>query len=87
MALTGQAVAAETGSEAMAANAEVSRSGPPSILFIMVDDLGLYDLHCYGFEAVDTPNADRLAGRGDAFTNAYAAAPACSPARAGVITG
>lgn len=64
--------------------ADVSR---PNILMVMVDDLGLYDLGCYGFEAVDTPNADQLASEGMLFRNAYAAAPVCSPSRAAVVSG
>jgi arylsulfatase A-like enzyme len=53
----------------------------------MVDDLGLYDLSCYGYKAVDTPNADKLAEEGMLFRNAYAGAPVCSPSRAAVISG
>lgn len=60
---------------------------PPNIVFMMVDDLGLYDFNCYGFEAVDTPNADKLASEGMLFRNAYAGAPVCSPSRAAVISG
>lgn len=60
---------------------------PSNIVLVMVDDLGLYDLGCYGFDAVDTPASDRLAAEGMRFTNAYAAAPVCSPSRAAVLTG
>ncbi|MEM1026944.1 MAG: sulfatase-like hydrolase/transferase [Planctomycetota bacterium] len=59
---------------------------PPNILFIMVDDSGLYDLHAYGLDAVDTPNADRLVSQGVRFTRAYAVSSMCWPARAVVIT-
>ncbi|MBB6430495.1 sulfatase [Algisphaera agarilytica] len=68
-------------------SARAAEPAPPNIVFIMIDDLGLYDLHCYGFEAVDTPNIDALAAQGMLFTQAYAASPVCSPARAGTITG
>ena len=53
----------------------------------MADDLGWRDLHCYGFEQIDTPNVDRLAEEGMRFTDAYAAAPVCSPTRAAMMTG
>ncbi len=72
---------------AWAPPARAARPGPPNIVFVMIDDLGLYDLHCYGFEAVDTPNIDSLAADGMRFTHAYAGAPVCSPARAGAVTG
>lgn len=60
---------------------------PPNIVFVMVDDLGLYDLNCYGYKAVDTPHVNRLAKEGMLFRNAYAASTVCSPSRAGVISG
>ena len=59
----------------------------PNIVLVMVDDLGLYDLNCYGYKAVDTPNANRLASQGMRFSNAYAGAPVCSPSRAAMISG
>lgn len=59
----------------------------PSILFILVDDLGYGDLACYGNAVVDTPNIDRLAREGMRFTSGYAAAPICSASRAATLTG
>ena len=66
-----------------------SQSTPPkpNIIVIMADDLGWMDLHCYGNERLDTPALDQLAGEGMRFTNAYAAAPVCSPTRAAMMTG
>lgn len=58
----------------------------PNIVCILADDLGWGDLSCYGGK-VPTPNLDRLAREGTRFTQAYAAAPICSPARAALITG
>ncbi len=60
---------------------------PPNILFILVDDQGYYDLGCYGATEVKTPRIDRLAAEGVRFTDYYAAAPICSPSRAGLLTG
>ncbi|WP_164674743.1 sulfatase [Flagellimonas maritima] len=54
---------------------------------IVADDLGWYDLGCYGNDFIETPNLDRLASEGIRFTDAYAAAPLCSPSRASLITG
>ncbi|TDE14910.1 sulfatase [Jiangella asiatica] len=59
----------------------------PNIVLILVDDLGWRDLSCYGSTFYETPNLDRLATNGMAFTDAYAAAPVCSPTRASVLTG
>lgn len=59
----------------------------PNILFIMVDDLGWMDLRCQGNERLTTPNLDRLAAQGMRFTDAYSAAPVCSPTRAAALTG
>ncbi|HCK70582.1 MAG TPA: N-acetylgalactosamine-6-sulfatase, partial [Planctomycetaceae bacterium] len=59
----------------------------PNIIFILVDDQGYYDLGCYGATEVETPRIDALAGEGTRFTSYYAAAPICSPSRAGLLTG
>ena len=53
----------------------------------MADDLGWMDLHCQGNERLDTPALDKLAAEGMRFTDAYAAAPVCSPTRAAMMTG
>lgn len=59
----------------------------PNIVFIFVDDQGYYDLGCYGATEVQTPRIDRMAKEGTRFTDYYAAAPICSPSRAGLLTG
>lgn len=59
----------------------------PNVLFILADDLGWGDLSCYGRPDYRTPNLDRLAQQGVRFTNAYSAAPVCTPTRCAFITG
>ena len=59
----------------------------PNVIFILVDDQGTYDLTCYGATEIDTPRIDSLARDGVRFTDYYAAAPICSPSRAGLLTG
>lgn len=59
----------------------------PNIVFIFVDDQGYYDLGCYGATEVKTPRIDALAKEGIRFNDYYAAAPICSPSRAGLLTG
>jgi arylsulfatase A len=60
---------------------------PPNIIFILGDDLGWAELGCYGNAFNETPNLDKLARAGMRFTQAYAAAPVCSPYRASLMTG
>ena len=59
----------------------------PHIVFIFTDDMGYGDVGCYGGELAATPHLDRLAQEGIRFEQFYAAAPICSPSRAGAITG
>jgi len=59
----------------------------PNIVFIFVDDQGYYDLGCYGATEFGTPRIDAMAAAGVRFTDYYAAAPICSPSRAGLLTG
>ena len=59
----------------------------PNIVFILVDDLGWSDLPAYGNGFHETPHIDRLAAEGMRFTDAYAAAPVCSPTRASIQSG
>ena len=60
---------------------------PPHVVLIMTDDMGWTDLSCQGNERLHTPRIDALAKQGVRFTDAYAAAPVCSPTRAALITG
>lgn len=60
---------------------------PPNVVLVVVDDLGYSDLACYGNSFHETPAFDALAAQGVRFTDAYAAAPVCSPTRAAILTG
>lgn len=62
-------------------------SSRPNMVVILADDLGWAELGCYGNRFNETPRLDGLARQGMRFTNAYAAAPVCSPYRAGLISG
>ena len=72
---------------AAAAETDGDKPHRPNIIFIFVDDQGYYDLGCYGATEVETPRIDALAQKGVRFTDYYAAAPICSPSRAGLLTG
>lgn len=75
------ALAACSGSE------EGPETKPPNIIFLLVDDMGFADIGAYGNTYHRTPNIDQLATEGMRFTDAYAAAPNCSPTRASILTG
>ena len=65
----------------LAAAGSVANPKKPNIIFILADDLGWAELGCYGNTFNETPNLDELARQGMRFTDAYAAAPVCSPYR------
>jgi arylsulfatase A-like enzyme len=60
----------------------------PNIIFIMGDDIGIWNIGAYhrGMMAGRTPNLDQLAGQGMLFTDYYAEA-SCTAGRANFITG
>lgn len=59
----------------------------PNIVIIYVDDLGYGDLSCYGATEVQTPNVDKLAKNGIAFTDAHCSSSTCTPSRYSLLTG
>jgi arylsulfatase A-like enzyme len=81
------ACSSEGGGEAPAKTAAASAPKKPNIVLILADDIGYADISAYGGKRIMTPNIDRIAQGGVAFTDAYAAAPVCGPSRAGLQTG
>lgn len=68
---------------------------PPNLVVILADDVGYMDLASYAARVNDvptnelffeTPNLDRMAAEGLAFTQFYVN-PLCSPTRASLLTG
>lgn len=59
----------------------------PNVLFIAVDDLRDWVGYLGRNPQAKTPNIDRLAARGVAFTRSYCAAPVCNPSRAALMSG
>ncbi len=59
----------------------------PNVLFIAIDDLNDWVGYLNGHPQVKTPNIDRLAAAGLAFTNAHTQAPLCNPSRTSIMTG
>lgn len=60
---------------------------PMNVVFILVDDYGWKDVSYNGSTFYETPNIDKLAATGMAFTDGYAACPVCSPTRAAIMSG
>jgi arylsulfatase A len=67
--------------------ASASAADRPNVIVIMTDDQGTMDLGAAGATDIETPHLDALARRGVRFSQFYAAAPVCSPSRAGLLTG
>ncbi len=59
----------------------------PNVVYVILDDLGMYDTGCYGSRHIHTPNIDRLAAEGMRFTQAYSGCTVCAPARCTIMTG
>ena len=64
-----------------------ARAGRPNLVLILADDLGWKDVQYQGSDFHETPNLDRLAKQGAAFTQAYAGAGNCTPSRAVLLSG
>ena len=60
----------------------------PNIVFILADDMGWGDPHCFNAESkIATPHIDQLAEQGMRFTDAHAAGAVCVPSRYALLTG
>ncbi len=64
-----------------------STARPPNIVLMVADDLGYRELGCYGQQKIETPHIDAMAAGGIRFTQHYAGAPVCAPARCTIMTG
>ena len=59
----------------------------PTVIIMLMDNLGYGDLGCYGSRVHRTPNIDRLAREGMRFTSFYSTSGVCTPSRASLMTG
>ena len=59
----------------------------PNILFCLADDQSYPHASVYGEPVIKTPTFDRVAREGVLFTQAYCAAPSCTPSRGAILTG
>jgi arylsulfatase A-like enzyme/Tfp pilus assembly protein PilF len=58
-----------------------------NVLLISIDTLRPDHLGCYGYEHIETPNIDRLAGEGFLFLDVIATVPLTLPSHASLLTG
>ncbi len=66
--------------------AQVSRAQDrPNVLMIAIDDLNDWVGFLGGHPQVKTPNIDRIAAMGVAFTNAHCQSPLCNPSRTSLL--
>jgi len=72
---------------AASATALAARKRKPNFLFILADDLGAFDLSCYGRPDFMTPHIDSLAATGVRFNFGYANSSTCAPTRTALISG
>src|SRR4051794_17348947 len=63
----------------------IAPDGSPSVLYIVLDDVGFSALESYG-GLIDTPNINRIADRGLRYTGFHTTA-LCSPTRSCLLTG
>jgi arylsulfatase A len=59
----------------------------PNVILILADDLGCFELGCYGQKKIRTPNLDTLAKSGIQFTRFYSGNAVCAPSRCCLMTG
>ena len=73
-------------SAAMPVDVHAAVATKPNVIFLLADDLGAGDLHCYGHPYARTPNIDSLARDGTRFMQYHATGATCCPARTGLMT-
>ncbi len=73
----------------MGMEAPVAEQARPNVLWIQCDEIRADALSCYHdnpWLRPDTPNVERLAGRGVVFANAFCPSPVCMPSRGCELT-
>jgi arylsulfatase A-like enzyme len=64
-----------------------SLAARPNVILVFIDDMGWGDFSCFGNEAAQTPEVDRMAKEGVRFEQFYVNSPICSPSRTAISTG
>lgn len=79
--------AALAGASMLPARAGAATPRKPNVVFVMADDLGAFDLSCYGRPDYRTPRVDSLATDGLKFDFGYSSSATCTPTRVGLFSG
>jgi hypothetical protein len=66
---------------------ESASADRPNFVVLIVDDLGIGDIGCFGNDTINTPNIDGLASRGVKLNHNLAPESMCTPSRAATLTG
>jgi len=66
---------------------ETLQAAKPNIILVFIDDMGWGDFSCFGNQAAQTPNVDKMASEGIRFEQFYVNSPICSPSRTAISTG
>jgi len=82
---TGAAAAASTSLLGTLASC-ARQKNRPNILWLTAEDMSM-TVRCFGDDYAVTPHLDKLAAEGARYTQCYATAPLCTPARSSIITG
>jgi arylsulfatase len=81
----GPALAGSPEASAQSGEVGTAPTGAPSIIVVLLDDLGYSDLGCYGGE-IGTPHIDAMAREGAQYTNFHTTG-VCSATRVALLTG
>ncbi len=66
----------------------LAETNKPNIVYILADDMGHGDIQAIAPKGkIPSPNLDRIAAEGMAFTQAYSGSSICTPTRYGIMTG
>lgn len=72
---------------AAAPAAPQARVERPNVVYMMLDEIGYYELSGLGHKILKTPNLDRMMSEGMRFTRCLAGGPTCGPTRCVLLTG
>ena len=75
------------GAASLAAEGRRAAGDRPNIVYVVIDELGYFELSSMGNDKLKTPCIDRMAQQGMRFTQALAGGCVCAPTRSTLMTG